>query len=154
MTTPRACWSALHDKAQTQCTALQRDMGALQQRLHSLHASAERLQRMQHDYRLSAHSQPGADSAHSGLQDAANQRQFLQQIDALLTQVRQDEHITQQALALTRSRWVQAEQERRKMAALQTQDQQRVRQAQQTLEQRRMDELGVRQFNLRLGGHA
>lgn len=154
MTPPRACWSALHDKAQTQCTALQREIGALQQRLHSLYASTERLLRMQREYRLTATPSDAAPVAHAGLQDAANQRQFLQQIDALLTKVRQDEQITQQALVLTRARWVQAEQERRKMAALQDQEQLRARQSLQALEQRRMDELGVRQFNLRLRGQA
>lgn len=141
----RQCWTVLADKAQDQCDHIQQEMSALKQRQDSLQASEERLRHLYAEYRGRV-NQPGAELR--GMQDAINQRHFMQQLSALLDKVVQDQFQTRQALQHTRQRWLQAEQEKLKMQALVEQDLRQQRAEQQKREQKQLDELGVRQFNL------
>lgn len=142
----RQCWTVLANKAQDQCDRLQAEQQALQQRLQSLLASEERLKQLHGEYQ--ARTTVLGENL-TGMQDAANQRQFLQQLAALLDKVVQDQAQVRQAMARTRERQGEAERERLKMQSLVEQDLRQQQAAAQRREQKQMDELGVRQFNLR-----
>lgn len=148
----RQCWTVLADKAQGQCDQIQQEMSALKLRQDSLQASEARLTQLYTEYRERI-NHLGSESR--GMQDAINERQFMQQLTALLIKVAQDLEHTHRTLQHTRQRWLQAEKEKLKMQALVEQDLRQQRAALQQREQKQLDELGVRQFNLKTAiGHA
>ena len=142
----RQCWTVLADKAQDQCAQIQKELAALQQREQSLRASEARLRQLHAEYR--ERLQP-REQASLGMQDAINQRQFMQQLVALLDKVVQDLAQTELLMRHTRERWLAAEKEKLKMEALVEQDLRQQHAALALREQKQLDELGVRQFNLR-----
>jgi len=83
------------------------------------------------------------------MQDAINQRQFMHQITGLIDKVLQDQSITQQALGQTRQKMAEAQREKLKMQALVEQDQHRLRVAEKVQDQKLMDELALRKFQVR-----
>ncbi len=145
----RQCWTVLADKAQDQCERIQQELRALQERQQSLLSSEERLRQLYTEYRERMNRPAGE---WRGMQDAVNERQFMQQLTALLIKVAQDLEQTQQALRSTRERWLEAEREKLKMQALVEQDLRQQRAVLAAREQKQLDELGVRQFNLRATG--
>ena len=79
----------------------------------------------------------------------------MQQITDLIDKVLRDQGITQQALKQTRARLAEAQREKHKMEALVENDLKQVRAAEKKQELKLMDELALRQFNVRqLHGHA
>jgi flagellar export protein FliJ len=84
-----------------------------------------------------------------GMREAMNQRQFMSQLLTLLQRVRADIQYTENALFDVKERLIAAERERIKMQTLADQNAQAVRKAESTKDQRRMDALGVMQFNLK-----
>lgn len=148
----RQCWTVLADKAEDQCERIQQEMSALKQRQDSLQASEARLTQLYSEYRERINH---PSNTTFGMQDAINERQFMQQLTALLIKVAQDLAQTQQALTHTRERWLEAEKEKLKMEALVEQDLRQQRAAAQLREQKQLDELALRQFNAQqLPGHA
>ena len=81
-----------------------------------------------------------------------NQRQFMAQLLNLQQRVVLDISKAQALVTSLRKKRLLAEMELQKMRALEEQDLQAVRRDAQKHEQRLMDELGVRQFNLRMQG--
>lgn len=148
----RQCWTVLARKADDQCGRLQQELAHMQQRLEGLQANERRLRQLYGEY----HQRMTRPDAHShGMQDTIHQRQFMQQISALLEQVLQDQSITQQAMTQARQRLTAAQQEKMKMQALVEQDLHRQRTLEKLKDQRLMDELALRQFHLRhQPGHA
>lgn len=142
----RQCWTVLADKAQDQCERIQTELHNLQHRLQSLQSSEQRLRQLHGEY-LARSNTLGVQQ--TGMQDAVNQRHFMQQLTNLMNKVAQDQHQTREAMAYTRERMAQAERERLKMQALVEQDLRQQQAQAQKLEQKQMDELGLRQFNLR-----
>jgi flagellar export protein FliJ len=149
----RQCWTVLADKAESECGRIQQELTNLSQRLEGLQANERRLRVLYTEYHERL-TRPGAES--SGMQDAIGQRQFMQQIDALIEQVLRDQQVTRQALALTRQQLTDAQREKLKMQSLVEQDLNQQRTAARLLDQKTMDDLALRQFNLRqqLHGHA
>jgi flagellar export protein FliJ len=87
-----------------------------------------------------------------GMQASMNQRQFMAQLLNLQHRVVLDISKAETEVHSLRKKRQLAEIELQKMQALEEQEQAAVRLEQQKQEQRQMDELGVRQFNLRLQG--
>jgi flagellar export protein FliJ len=89
------------------------------------------------------------------MQDTINLRQFMQQITALIDKVALDMSNTRHALRQTRQRLADAQEEKLKMQSLVEHDLHRQRTAEKLREQKQMDELAVRQFNINhLAGQA
>jgi flagellar export protein FliJ len=83
-----------------------------------------------------------------GMQASMNHRQFMAQLLNLQHRVVLDLDKAQATLAQLRKQRIQADIELHKMQALADQDAQAVARDMQRFEQKQMDELGVRQFNL------
>ena len=148
----RQCWTVLANKAEDQCERIQQELVSIQQRLDGLQANERRLRQLYAEYQERL-MRPGTVS--NGMQDAIGQRQFMQQITELIDKVLRDQSITQQALQQTRARLAEAQREKHKMEALVENDLKQVRAAEKKQELKLMDELALRQFNVRqLHGHA
>jgi flagellar export protein FliJ len=143
----RACWPVLVKKANDEVIQLQTELGQALARVEQLQASHQRLCNMYDEYRLKEqHTQTEA----LGMQASVNQRQFMVQLLNLQQRVALDLSKAQSTVAALRKKRILADIELQKMQALEEQDQLAVRRDQQKYEQRQLDELGVRQFNLRL----
>ena len=148
----RHCWTVLANKAQDQCERIRQELQQLQQRLEGQQANERRLRQLYSEYheRLTQ-----AGTASSGMQDAINQRQFMQQITTLVDKVVHDQILTRQTLAQTRQRLGLAEREKLKMQSLMEHELHRQKTAEKLQDQKLMDDLALRQFQLRqLPGHA
>lgn len=148
----RQCWTVLANKAEDQCDRIRQELADIQQRLQGLQAQERRLRQLYAEYHERL-TRPGAES--SGMQDAINQRQFMQQITGLIDKVVQDMSNTRHAVSQTRQRLADAQKEKLKMQALVEHDLHRQKTAERLKDQRQMDELALRQFNIgQLAGHA
>lgn len=148
----RQCWTVLANKAEDQCDRIRQELADIQQRLQGLQAQERRLRQLYAEYHERL-TRPGAES--SGMQDAINQRQFMQQITGLIDKVVQDMSNTQHAVSQTRQRLADAQKEKLKMQALVEQDLHRQKTAEKLKDQRQMDEIALRQFNIgQVAGHA
>ncbi len=147
MNQPRACWTVLLTKAQELVDVIQADIQAGRNRLHSLQASRERLQKLYDGYQAA----PAQGSASVGMLETMNQRQFAAQLLVLMQRVDDDVTQTERALAHCRARLVEAERERLKMQALVDHDLKAMHKQEREREQRQMDDMGVMQFNLGAG---
>jgi len=148
----RQCWTVLANKAEDQCERIQQELSGIQQRIDGLHAQERRLRQLYAEYHERL-TRPAAKS--NGMQDTINLRQFMQQITALIDKVALDMSNTRHALRQTRQRLADAQEEKLKMQSLVEHDLHRQRTAEKLREQKQMDELAVRQFNINhLAGQA
>lgn len=145
----RACWPVLVKKANDDVLQLQTELGQALARVDQLQASHQRLCRLYDEYRLKE-QQPQTEVF--GMQASMNQRQFMGQLLNLQQRVLLDLSKAQSQVAVLRKKRILADIELQKMQALEEQDLKAVQRDQQKYEQRQMDELGVRQFNLRMQG--
>lgn len=145
----RNCWPALVKKANDEVTQTQSDLVAALARVDQLNASHQRLCRLYDEYRLKE-QQPQSEVM--GMQASMNQRQFMAQLLNLQQRVVLDISKADAQVANLRKKRVLTDMELQKMRALQEQDLLAVQREQQMHEQRHMDELGLRQFNLRMQG--
>ena len=145
----RNCWPALVKKANDEVTLTQSELVAALTRMDQLNASHQRLCRLYDEYRLKE-QQPQTEVM--GMQASMNQRQFMAQLLNLQHRVVLDISKAETLVTSLRKKRLLADMELQKMRALQEQDLLAVRHDQQKYEQRQMDELGVRQFNLRMQG--
>ena len=145
----RNCWPALVKKANDEVTQTQTDLVAALNRVDQLNASHQRLCRLYDEYRIKE-QQPQTEVM--GMQASMNQRQFMAQLLNLQHRVVLDISKAETLVTSLRKKRLLADMELQKMRALQEQDLLAVRQDQQKYEQRQMDELGLRQFNLRMQG--
>ena len=141
----RPCWTILADKAEDQVTAIQNELGLARQRLESLQNSQQRVQTMYDEYRDKINNQSNASL---GMSEAMNQRQFMSQLLVLMHRVKIDIHHTENLLLSIKERLIEAERERIKMQTLADQNAQAVQQDLNKREQKKMDDMGVMQFNL------
>jgi len=142
----RPCWSLLAKKAQDDADLIQQHLTQTRQRLVKLQASRERLQQMYDEY-CQQLNRPGSSS--QGMREAMGQRQFMAQLLTLLERVNTDITHTHNQLEGYREQLLSAEKERMKMQSLAEQNERDLNQQTRKKEQRRMDELGVMQFNQR-----
>jgi flagellar export protein FliJ len=142
----RPCWTVLAQKAEDKIALIQNEMAQTRARLGSLRSSEQRVQKMYEEYRDNLNR---ADKQSLGMREAMNQRQFMSQLLTLMQRVKTDIQYTENAIIGIKERLVSAERERIKMQTLADQNAQAVRRAENQKDQRRMDALGVMQFNLR-----
>ena len=142
----RPCWTVLADKAEDQVTAIQNELALARKRLESLQSSQQRVQAMYDEYRDKINN-PSQESL--GMSEAMNQRQFMSQLLVLMQRVKTDIQHTENLLLSIKERLIEAERERIKMQTLADQNAIAVRKDLNKREQKKMDEMGVMQFNLR-----
>ena len=141
----RNCWPVLVRKAQDAVNQAQSDIAQAMAKVSQLKASHERLCKLYDEYRLQEHA---TEATLMGMQASMNHRQFMAQLLNLQHRVVQDLGKAQANLAQLRKQRIQAEIELHKMKSLADQDAKAVALDVQRYEQKQMDELGVRQFNL------
>jgi flagellar export protein FliJ len=142
----RPCWTVLVKKAEDKIAIIQNELVQARTRLESLQTSQQRVQKMYDEYRDSLNR---ADSESLGMREAMNQRQFMSQLLTLMQRVKTDIQYTENAIIGIKERLVLAERERIKMQTLADQNAQAVQREENKKDQRRMDALGVMQFNLK-----
>jgi flagellar export protein FliJ len=142
----RPCWTVLADKAEDQVAAIQNELAFARKRLESLQSSQQRVQTMYDEYRNKINN-PSQESL--GMSEAMNQRQFMSQLLVLMQRVKTDIQHTENLLLSIKERLIEAERERIKMQTLADQNAMAVRKDLNKREQKKMDEMGVMQFNLR-----
>jgi flagellar export protein FliJ len=142
----RNCWTILAQRAQDETSLIQTEIGQITTRLENLNASKARLQNLYEEYRKQENS---TNSNLLGMREVINQRQFMTQLLTLMQRVDMDVASAQKQLTDTRRRLMESEQERLKMQSLADQNAQAILNLAEKRDQRRMDELGVMQFNLR-----
>lgn len=142
----RPCWTILANKAEDKVTLIQNEMAYTSKHLEGLRSSEARVKKMYDEYRQSL-TQPNSQSI--GMREAMNQRQFMAQLSALLQRVQTDIQYTENALVGIKERLIEAERERIKMQTLADQNAAAVQKEENKKDQRRMDALGVMQFNLK-----
>jgi flagellar export protein FliJ len=142
----RPCWTVLADKAEDQVAAIQNELAFARKRLESLQSSQQRVQTMYDEYRDKINN-PSQESL--GMSEAMNQRQFMSQLLVLMQRVKTDIQHTENLLLSIKERLIEAERERIKMQTLADQNAIAVRKDLNKREQKKMDEMGVMQFNLR-----
>lgn len=142
----RNCWTILAQRAQDETTLIQTEIGQITTRLENLNASKARLQNLYEEYRKQENS---TNSNLLGMREVINQRQFMTQLLTLMQRVDVDVAVAERQLTDTRRRLMESEQERLKMQSLADQNAQAILNLAEKRDQRRMDELGVMQFNLR-----
>ena len=144
----RKCWPVLVRKAQDAVNDAQNDIVQALARVDQLQASHQRLCKLYDEYRLQEQT---SQAPVMGMQASMNHRQFLAQLLNLQQRVVLDLSKAQATLTQMRQKKLQAEIELHKMTSLAEQDAKAVAQDAKRHEQRQMDELGVRQFNLSMG---
>ncbi len=146
MITERNCWTVLAQRAQDETNLIQAELSQTLARLESLNASKSRLAKLYEDYRQQENS---ANHSLQGMREVMNQRQFMTQLLTLMQRVANDVAHAETTLSETRQRLMAAERERLKMQKLADQNARAILTQTEKRDQRKMDELGVMQFNLR-----
>ena len=141
----RPCWTILTQKAEDKIALIQNEMMLARQRLQSLKTSEQRIQKMYDEYRDGLTK---SDAESVGMREAMNQRQFMSQLLNLMQRVKTDIQHTENLLLSIKERLIEAERERIKMQTLADQNAQAVQKDLNKREQKKMDDMGVMQFNL------
>jgi flagellar export protein FliJ len=139
------CWVILERKAHDQVRDLQKDLAATQAKAEHLQATLDKLTGMYAEYQAAEE----AGGKQMGLSGSMNQRQFMAQLLTLRERIERDLAHQQGVMAQQRTRLIKAEAERMKMQALVDQQELIEQKSRELLEQKQMDDLGVRRFNLR-----
>ncbi len=139
------CWVILERKAHDQVRDLQKDLAATQAKAEHLQATLDKLTGMYAEYQAAEE----AGGKQMGLSGSMNQRQFMAQLLTLRERIERDLAHQQGVMAQQRTRLIRAEAERMKMQALVDQQELIEQKSRELLEQKQMDDLGVRRFNLR-----
>jgi len=142
----RPCWTVLTKKAEDKIALIQNELVQARTRLESLRTSEQRVQKMYDEYRDGLNR---ADGQSLGMRETMNQRQFMSQLLTLMQRVKTDIIYTENTIIGIKERLMLAERERIKMQTLADQNAQAVQREENKKDQRRMDALGVMQFNLK-----
>ena len=142
----RPCWTVLTKKAEDKIALIQNELVQARTRLESLRTSEQRVQKMYDEYRDGLNR---ADGQSLGMRETMNQRQFMSQLLTLMQRVKTDILYTENTIIGIKERLMLAERERIKMQTLADQNAQAVQREENKKDQRRMDALGVMQFNLK-----
>ena len=141
----RPCWTVLAKKAEDKVSLIQNEMVQARQRLDSLKNSQQRIQKMYDEYREGLSKSDES----VGMREAMNQRQFMSQLLTLMQRVKTDIQYTENAIMGIKEQLIVHERERIKMQTLADQNAMAVQREENKKDQRRMDALGVMQFNLK-----
>ena len=140
----RPCWTVLTKKAEDRIALIQNEMVQARQRLESLNTSQQRIQNMYDEYREGLIKSDESVC----MREAMNQRQFMSQLLTLMQRVKTDIQYTENAIIGIKEQLIVHERERIKMQTLADQNAQAVQQDLNKREQKKMDDMGVMQFNL------
>jgi flagellar export protein FliJ len=132
-------------KAQDAVNEAQSEIAQALARVEQLQASHARLCTLYDEYRLQENQ---SDGPVMGMQASMNHRQFMAQLLTLQQRIVVDLSKAQVTLSEMRKKRVLAEVELHKMQSLAEQDAKEVARDVLRYEQRQMDELGVRKFNM------
>jgi flagellar export protein FliJ len=141
----RNCWPVLVRKAQDAVNEAQTEIAQALARVDQLQASHARLCTLYDEYRVQENQ---STAPVMGMQSSMNHRQFMAQLLNLQQRVVLDLSKAQATLSQMRKKRLLAEVELHKMASLAEQDAKAVARDVMRHEQRQMDELGVRKFNM------
>ncbi len=141
----RPCWTVLTKKAEDRIALIQNEMGQARHRLESLNTSQQRIQSMYDEYREGLNKSDES----VGMRETMNQRQFMSQLLTLMQRVKTDIQHTENAIMGIKEQLIVYERERIKMQTLADQNALAVQREENKKDQRRMDALGVMQFNLK-----
>jgi flagellar export protein FliJ len=136
----------LTKKAEDRIALIQNEMLQARQRLESLKTSQQRIQKMYDEY---SESLTKSSTESVGMREAMNQRQFMAQLMTLMQRVKTDIQYSENAIIGIKEQLIAQERERIKMQTLADQNAQAVQREENKKDQRRMDALGVMQFNLK-----
>jgi len=142
----RHCWTVLAKKAEDKIALIQNEMVQARLRLESLKTSEQRVQKMYDEYHDGLIK---SDTQSVGMRAAMNQRQFMSQLLNLMQRVKTDIQYTENAIIGIKEQLIEQEHERIKMQTLADQNAMAVQREENKKDQRRMDALGVMQFNLK-----
>ncbi len=142
----RPCWTVLTKKAEDKIALIPNELVQARTRLESLRTTEQRVQKMYDEYRDGLNR---ADGQSLGMREAMNQRQFMSQLLTLMQRVKTHLLYTENIVIGIKERLMLAERERIKMQTLADQNAQAVQREENKKDQRRMDALGVMQFNLK-----
>ncbi len=142
----RPSWTILAQKAEDKIALIQNELMLARQRLQSLQTSEQRIQKMYDEYRDGLTQ---SDAQSMGMREAMNQRQFMSQLLSLMQRVKTDILYTENAIIGIKEQLIVQERERIKMQTLADQNAMAVQREENKKDQRRMDALGVMQFNLK-----
>ena len=142
----RPCWTILAQKAEDKIALIQNELMLARQRLQSLQTSEQRIQKMYDEYRDGLTQ---SDTQSMGMREAMNQRQFMSQLLSLMQRVKTDILYTENTIIGIKEQLIVQERERIKMQTLADQNAMAVQREENKKDQRRMDALGVMQFNLK-----
>jgi flagellar export protein FliJ len=142
----RPCWTVLTQKAEDKIALIQNELVQARVRLDSLRTSEQRVQKMYDEYRDGLTQ---SDTQSMGMREAMNQRQFMSQLLSLMQRVKTDILYTENAIIGIKEQLIVQERERIKMQTLADQNAMAVQREENKKDQRRMDALGVMQFNLK-----
>ena len=142
---PRSCWAVLAKKAKDEEEDAQHAQTEARKKVESLQASRQRMDDLLNDYKRRALE--NQTKLHS-MADASNNRQFMLQLQELVSRVDKDLVAALAAYDRAKLALLQATHQRMKMETMQDKDLQAVRQWQRQREQKEMDSLGLTLYNL------
>ena len=142
----RACWPVLEKKARELVDQRMAEAAEIRKKVTHLQASHARMQALLADYKRRATETQ--QRLHT-MAESLNYRNFVQQLQALLSRIEQDLSAAQTQLQAAQKLVLQAEHQRIKMASLAEQDAKAVAHWERRQEQKTMDALGVTLHNLK-----
>ena len=143
---PRAAWPVLAKKAKEKCDEALAELQKAKERVAHLQQSRERMELLYADYvRCSKLVESSPDS----MAQILNLRNFMQQVQALITRVDVDLREAHDEVEAKRRQLKAAEQKRIQMETLVEQDLKAVREYHRKREQKEMDAAGVMLYNLK-----
>lgn len=143
---PRSCWAVLAKKAKDEEEDAQHAQTEARKKVESLQASRQRMDDLLNDYKRRALE--NQTKLHS-MADASNNRQFMLQLQELVSRVDKDLVAALAAYDRAKLALLQATHQRMKMETMQDKDLQAVQQWQRKREQKEMDSLGLTLYNLK-----
>ena len=143
---PRSCWTVLAKKAKDGEEDAQQALTEARKKVEHLQGSRKRMDDLLNDYKRRAlESQT---KLHS-MADATNNRQFMLQLQALVSRVDKDLVAALAAFDRAKIALLEATHQRMKMESMQDKDLEAVQQWQRKREQKEMDSLGLTLYNLK-----
>ncbi len=142
----RSCWSVLTKKAKDEEESAQIAMVQAAKKLQDLQDSLARMNTLLQEYKDKALTAQA--SLHSMAQ-TANNRQFILQLQDLISRVENDKQHAQAAYDQCKLGLTQATHQRMKMETMQEKDAQNVKTWERKRDQKEMDALGLTLFNLK-----
>ena len=142
----RSCWSVLTKKAKDEEETAQIALAQAAKKVQDLEASLARMNNLLDEYK---HKAITAQASLHSMAQTANNRQFILQLQDLVSRVEQDKIQALAAYERNKMALTQATHQRMKMETMQEKDAQTVKTWERKRDQKEMDALGLTLFNLK-----